>query len=122
MKKTICAEEATELELQFNNGKSLNLHFNIKALSFINDKGIGGLKGLLERMNVPEYCAKIIYMTAKAAGEEMTLQKARKLTCTLSPKTITTIVQEFQSLYGSDADEESQKKTAEEIIKSILMT
>lgn len=119
MKKTLSVEEATELELKFNDETSLNLAFNVRALSFINDKCIGGLKGLMQQTSVPEYCAKIVYMTAKAAGEEMTIQKARTLVCQMSPKIVTEIVQEYQATYGGDMDEEAQKKTIEEIVKAI---
>jgi hypothetical protein len=120
MKKILNVEDATEIELKFEDGTRLNLAFNVKALSFVNDKCIGGLKGVLQPGSVAEYCAKVIYMTAKAAGEEITIHKARELTCQLKPKIITTIVEEYQNTYGSEMDEEAQKKTAEELIKALL--
>ncbi len=119
MKESFAAEEATELELKFNDGTSLNLIFNVRALSFVNDKVIGGLEGMLRQTSVPEYCAKVVYITAKAAGEEMTIQKARTLVCQMHPKIVTKIVQEYQSTFGGELDEEAQKKAIEEIVKAI---
>ncbi len=118
MKKNFNVEEATEITLSFNDGKSLNLIFNVKALLHLNDKGIGGMKGLIN-LNVPECCAKIIYLTAKAAGEDITLAKSRAVVSNMKPTLVSEIVKEWQESYVGTIDDETQKKTLEQIITKL---
>jgi hypothetical protein len=120
MKKTLNVEEATEMDLQFNDGTTLALAFNVRALSFINDKSIGGATGFFKCKSVPEYCAKIVYLTAKAAGNEITIEKARELTCNMKPVSINEIVKEFQESNGVDTSEEAQKKILMELLKETV--
>jgi hypothetical protein len=119
MKKNLNVEEATELDLQFKDGTILTLAFNVRALSFINDKAIGGAKGFLNCKSIPEYCAKIIYITAKSAGNEITVEKARELTSTLKPTIISEIYREFQESNGADTSEEAQKKILGDLLKEV---
>lgn len=117
MKKKLNIEESTELELIFEDGKTLNLVFNVRAMSYLND--IGGMKELLSFGSTPEYCAKIIYITAKAAGNEISLEEARALVSSIKPSVILEIVKEFQESYVAGIDEDTQKKIIAEALKQI---
>lgn len=121
MKKSFNVEEATEIELKFNNGESLNLAFNVRALSFVNDKCIGGLKKFFNMKSTAEYGAKILYVTAKAGNNEITLEKARELTVTIKPTIISEIINEFNSACLDSGSEDTQKKMVSELVKEIML-
>jgi hypothetical protein len=118
--KNISVEEATEVSLKFKDGKIIKLAFNARALSYLNDQKIGGLKGLMSQKSIAEYCAKIIYVTAKSAGNAITIEEAKKITSEMKPITVNEIIAEFQESWGGAVTEEDKKKLLAEMMETMM--
>lgn len=120
-KKIINVKPVTELELQFEDGKSLCIVFDTEAISNFNDLE-GGIKGFIEEKSIPEKCAKVIYTGAKSRQPDFTLEEARALVSELSPVTITEIMNEFNENMGATKNEvqsELQKKLMKEFVETL---
>jgi hypothetical protein len=112
MKKIINVKLVNELELKFEDGKSLTLKFDVQALSHILDFK-GGLEEFIKDPSTPEVCAKLLYIGAVSNNVEFTVEEARKVVSNLDPATITTIINEFNESMGAGTNEvnkELQKK------------
>ena len=121
-KKIINVKPATEIELQFEEGRSLTLKFDVKALLNFNDLE-DGLNGFVKEKSLPIMCAKVIYVGAKANDENFTYDEALKITSELDPGTITDIINEFSDSMGSSKNEvksEHQKKLTMEFFEKIM--
>ena len=100
MKKTFNVKPVTEIELKFENGESLDIVFDIEAISNFTDLD-GGLTTFINEDKLPERCAKIIYIGAKARRQEFTLEEARILVSNMDTVTITDIMNEFNESMGA---------------------
>jgi hypothetical protein len=120
-RKTINVKPVTELELQFEDGKSLTLRFDVQALLNFNDLE-GGLTGAIKEKSIPIMCSKVVYIGAKAVDENFTYEEAVKITSELDPSTIVDIINEFNESMGTTKNEvqsEAQKKLMKEFIESL---
>jgi hypothetical protein len=112
----------TELELKFEDGESLDIVFDMEALSNFNEIE-GGLNAFIKEDKMPERCAKIIFIGAKAKQQEFTLEKARAIVSELSPVTITEIMNEFNESMGAaknGVQSELQKKLMAQFTMGIM--
>lgn len=120
-KRIINVLPVSELELQFEDETKLTLVFDMAAIANFNDLE-GGMTAFVKENNIPERCAKIIYIGAKSGDHNFTLEKARTLVSQLSPVTITEIMNEFSESMGvskNGVQSELQKKLMEEFLKSM---
>lgn len=121
-KKIINVKPVSEIELQFEDGKSLTLRFDVKALLNFNDLD-DGLNGFIKDNSLPIMCSKIIYIGAKSVDNDFTYDEAYKITSQLDPSTITTIINEFNESMGtvkSEVQDEAQKKFMTEFLNKIM--
>lgn len=121
-KKTINVKPVSEIELQFEDGKSLTLRFDVKALVNFNDLK-GGLTGFIKEKSLPTMCAKIIYIGAKAIDDNFTYEEAIKITSELDPGTVLAIINDFSESMGTlnnGGQNEVIKKYMEEMVKSLV--
>ena len=100
MKKTFNVKPVTEIELKFENGESLDIVFDIEAISNFTDLE-GGLTSFIQEDKLPERCAKIIYIGAKARKQDFTLEDARTLVSNMDTLTITEVMNEFNESMGA---------------------
>ncbi len=122
MKKKIGVKPVIEIELEFQEGNSLNIRFDAEAISNFSELE-GGLTSFINEDRLPERCAKIIYIGAKSLQSEFTLEEARAIVSEMSPITITEIVNEFNESMGYAKNElqgELQKKLAEQYMSKIM--
>ena len=104
MKKRINCKQVAEIELQFDDDKTLALKFDMRAIYSLTELD-GGLEGFVADSRIPEQCAKIIYIGAKALNEEFTLEESRAIVSELNPITITEIINEFTDSMGISKNE-----------------
>lgn len=111
-RKVIKVKPVTELELQFEDGRSLCVVFDTLAFYYLSELNDGNL-GFSADERLPEQCAKIVYAGAKERQPEFTFEEARALVAELNIGTITEIMLEFGDGMESLKDEvqrEQQKK------------
>lgn len=121
-RKVINVKAPTELELQFENGKSLLVVFDTEAYSNFNDLE-GGLMGLASDKSMSEQCAKILYAGAKLWNEGFTFEDARTLVSGMEPCTIIEIINEFNESAGmvkNGVQSELQKKLMEQFLQTYM--
>lgn len=97
-------KKAEPIALEFEDGKTIELCFNMKALMFLgeelSDKKIS-LKG-------PEFFSAIIYSGIKACNEDYSKEEADALYVTLSesyPEALNGILDEYCEASGVDTEE-----------------
>jgi len=95
MKKKITVKPITELELCFEDGKIIELVFNMEALMRFTEVGEITDISKLTKTSLPELCSKIIYAGAIVKDDSFTLDEARKIVSNLDAGTVTEIIQEF---------------------------
>lgn len=120
-RKTINVKPVSELELQFEDGKSLVLRFDTQALLNFNELE-GGLTGFIKEKSIPVMCSKVVYIGAKATDGNFTYEEALKITSELDPGTIMEIINEFNESMGTSKNEvqsELQKKLMAEFVKNL---
>ncbi len=120
MKKKICVAPVTEIDLEFTDGKSLTLRFDVEALYRFYDIG-DGLKDLIKEKSIPKMCAKIIFSSV-TSQTDFTFEQSLALVSDMSPLTITEIMNEFnESMVNvkSGVQQELQKKMMQEFVKSL---
>lgn len=117
MKKTINVRPITEIELVFEDGKSLQLKYDVKALLFFNDVA----DGLFQDPSIPEICAKVVYIGAASNTEGFTIEEARTIVSNLDPETITVIIDEFTKGMGLQSNEVS-KELQKKLMDRFLLT
>lgn len=113
MKKVINVKPLNEIELQFEDGKSLTLKFDCEALTRFNDIA----KDFYKNKSIPEMCAKVIYIGAKT----ITLEEARAIVANLDISSIIEIINEFNESMGVSLDEvkgEHAKKLMAQFLNS----
>lgn len=111
-KKVIKVKPVTEIELQFEDGRSLCVVFDTLAFYYLSELNDGNL-GFSTDEKLPEQCAKIIYAGAKERKPDFSLEEARALVAELNIGTITEIMLEFGEGMESlkdEAQKEHQKK------------
>ena len=112
-KKYYAVKPPVEIEIEFADGKKLELVFDVKSLFHLNDPEIGGIEALLDNVSQPELCAKIIYAGAKEKSPDLTLEMARAIVTNLDIFTITGIINDFSESIGADKNmvlRDAQKK------------
>jgi hypothetical protein len=122
MKKTISVKPVTEIELQFEDGNSLDIRFDAEAISNFSELD-GGLTAFINEDKLPERCAKIIFVGARARRADFTLEEARAVVSTMAPTTITEIVFEFNESMGATSNgvqSELQKKLMAQYLEKIM--
>lgn len=113
-KKSVNVKEPTELELKFEDGKSLTLLFDVEALLKFNDLP-GGLAAFVNEQSIPERCAMVLYI----GNKDLEIDEARKLVSNMDPGSITEIMLEFTTSMGATNNQmlqELQKKTMQEFM------
>jgi hypothetical protein len=121
MRKTINVKEPTELELKFEDGKSLILKFDMEALSNFYEMP-EGLNGFIHEESMVERCAMIVYISGLAQDNELTMEKSRAIVANMDPASITDVVTEFMLSMGGSNNElikELQKKTMQEFLQKL---
>ena len=121
-KKYYAVKPPVEIEIEFADGKKLELVFDVKSLFHFNDPEIGGMEALLDNVSQPELCAKIIYAGAKEKSPDLTIEMARAIVTNLDIFTITGIINDFSESIGADKNmvlKDAQKKTMMEFIKAM---
>lgn len=121
MKKIVNVKEATELELQFQDGKIINLRFDVSSLLNFNNLD-GGLENFFKDASIPEMCAKIVYITGANHNDGLTIDESRKIVSNMDPLTITEIINEFSESMGMAKNElqgELQKKLMTQFLAAL---
>jgi hypothetical protein len=121
MKKIISVKPVTELELQFEDGKSLQLVFDMQALSNFYSLP-EGLASFLNENSLVERCAMIIYIGGLEHDSRLTIEKARSIVSNMDPASITEVVSEFSLSMGAANNQmlqELQKKTMQEFLEKL---
>jgi hypothetical protein len=122
MKKQISVMDPTELEIKFEDGKVINLIFDVKSLTGFNNVE-GGFSALLNEKSIPELCARIIYATGTEHNEGLDLQKAREMVSRMDILTLGEIMNEFNESIGTSKNEvqkELQKKLMAQYTQEIM--
>lgn len=120
-RKVISVKPVTELELQFEDGKSLCVVFDTEAFMNLSELD-GGLTGFSSEKSLPEQCAKIIYAGAKSRNKNFTLEDSRALVSNMDIASITDVINEFSESVGmtkNGVQGELQKKLMEQFIQTI---
>lgn len=107
MKKTINCKPVTEIELAFEEGKSIVLRFDLLAL--MNLKDMHELTTLSEEP-LPEVCAMLI---ASSSSGAVTLEEARTIVSGMDLATVMLIMSEWSDALGVAEDEATKKLTAQ---------
>jgi hypothetical protein len=116
--KKCCVKPVQSLELEFEDGKSLLLTFDMEALYHFYDIG-EGISEIIEEKSVPKMCAKIIFASAVYNQPDFTLDQAIALVSNMSPVTITEIINEFTESMGSTKNE-VQKELSKKMMEIFL--
>lgn len=118
MKKKINVKPITELELCFDDGKSIELKFSTEATLRLQE--IEGGYGAFIKSTPSEMCARVIF--SSCTDDEMTLEQARVITSNFSPSTVSDILSEYTETNISSNDggqKELQKKLMEQFLNSL---
>jgi hypothetical protein len=118
MKKIIKVQPISEIELEFDNEKSLYIRFDMEALLRFDDIP-GGLTSFIADTSVAERCAKVIYIGAVNSNPGFTLEKAREIVVNMDPNSVMEVLIEFGNSMGTTNNEmikELQKKTMMEFL------
>lgn len=121
MKKTYNVKPATEIELVFQDGKTIKVVFDARAMYHFNDFE-NGIQSLADDVSQPEVCAKLLYVGCVENSKDMSIEKARELVCQLDIETISNVIIDFQESMGVIQNEmfkEAQKKTMEEYVMKL---
>lgn len=103
MKKKIMCKPATELELEFSDGESLCMKFDVKALMHLSETmDVNDIKA---SENIPDICANIVYASSCEYDDNMTQEKAKFIVSNMDIATITAIIEEFSDSVGTISDE-----------------
>ncbi len=114
-RKVINVKPVTELELQFEDGKSLCVVFDTEAFYNLESLKYDGME-FTEDEPLPEQCAKIVYAGALAKQPDITLDEVRAMVSDWSMGTITDVIFEFADSATSTKNgvqSEFQKKLME---------
>jgi hypothetical protein len=117
MKKRINVKPLTELELVFEDGKNLELVYDVKALLHFNELA----NEFLKDPTIPEICAKIVYIGGADRNESFDLEEARKVVACLDPETITIIINAFNETMGAGKNE-VQKDLQKKLMEMFLLS
>lgn len=120
-RKVINVKPPTELELQFEDGRSLLVVFDTEAYMNLSELG-GGLTGFASEKSLPEQCAKIIYSGATSRNRDFTIEESRVLVSNMDISSITDIINEFSESVGmtkNGVQSELQKKLMEQFVQMI---
>lgn len=118
MKKTYAVKPKTEIELQFEDGKSINITFGAAAIQHLITDFDGGLSEALES-EYTELCARIIYSGSVEHESEMSIDKAKQIVSNLDLETLTSIIEDFTDSLGKEKKaeiKELQKKSMMEFV------
>lgn len=105
MKKTINVKPVSEIALDFDNGETITLRFDIRALMQL--KEMHDLETLTSEP-IPEVCAMLV---ASSAVDQLDLEEARSIVASMDLSTIMAIMSEWNDSLGGD-DEATKKVTA----------
>ncbi len=120
MKKSISVKKPTEIELEFEDGNTLNIIFNAEAISNFN-KLEDGLKSFITEDSFSERCAKIIYIGALDRHPDLTIEKARILVSQMDFNSLIEISNDFTESMGSKGElSEMQKKLMQQFLNKIM--
>jgi len=122
MKKIINVKPITELELQFEDGKSLTLRFDVEALMHFNEMD-GGMSAFIGEKSMSEICAQIIFVGGASNNQDLDINEARKIVSNMDIGTITAIINEFTEGMGtaqSEVQKELQKKLMSQWLDKIV--
>jgi len=126
MRKDINVKPVTELVLNFEDGKSITLIFDMRSLLNINDLE-GGIAALFKDSSLtglcalPELCAKVIYIGAKEEQKDFTLEEARILVSNMDLMSINEVMSEFNMSMGV-VNNEVQGETQKKLMMQFLQT
>ncbi|WP_312372047.1 hypothetical protein [Lachnoclostridium sp.] len=118
MKKTYAVKPKTEIELQFEDGKSINVTFDAAAIQHLVADFDGGLSEALES-EYTELCARIIYAGSMEHESDMSIEKAKQIVSNLDLETLTSIIEDFTDSLGKEKKaeiKEFQKKSMTEFM------
>lgn len=117
MKKKINVKPVTEIDLCFDDGKTIELVFNVESLMYFTEiEDVSNISKLI-KSSMPELCAKMLYSGAVVKNGEFTLDEARKVVSNLDINTITEIIQGFSgNLDTGELKEDVQKNLMREFL------
>lgn len=121
MRKTINVNEPNEIELAFNDGKTVVLTYDMMAIARFNDLP-DGIMSYVNEKSKAEQCAMVIYVGAALYNPEITLDDARKIVSRMDVGTVNEIMLEFSASMGSankQSLDELQKKTMQEFLNKL---
>lgn len=99
MKKIYVVKPKTEIELQFEDGKTIKIVFDARAVAHFTE--FNGLETLTDSNNYEEICSLIVYAGAVENNENFTLDIAKALVSELDLDTLTGIISDFTDSLGS---------------------
>ncbi|WP_312373014.1 hypothetical protein [Lachnoclostridium sp.] len=123
MKKTYAVKPKTEIQLQFEDGKNLNITFDAAAVYHLINDFEDGLNESLNT-NYTELCARIIYAGSVEHEQEMSIEKARMIVSNLDIETLTDLINDFTDSLGKEKKAEIveyQKKSMTEFVNKKLL-
>lgn len=107
MKKVYAVKPKTEIELQFENGKSIVIVFDARAVAHFTE--FGGLETLADTSNYVDICSMIIYAGAVENNNDFTMDNAKTIVSQLDMDTIINIINDFTDSIGTAKKEEIQQ-------------
>jgi hypothetical protein len=119
LKKKINVKPVTELELCFEDGKTIELVFNTESLMYFTEIGEITDISKLTKTSLPELCSKIVYAGAVVKDGSFTLEEARKIVSNLDIGTVTEIIQEFT---GNMDTGENKAELQKNLMREFLLT
>lgn len=87
----------SELELEFADGFTLYMRFDVKALMHLTE--FVKIDEISNEDNFPEMCAYIVY-SSSCEYADITIDKAREIVSNMDIETITNIITEFSDSIG----------------------
>lgn len=117
--KRYSVKPPTEISLDFEDGVSIYLKFDAKALQHANDL----TEEQMKKQNPAEMCALIVYMGGCDYNEGLGIEEARRIVSNLDIGTITGLIDDFNSALpdnivqeAKEAQKEAQKKTTQNFL------
>lgn len=121
MKKRYAVEPLPVIELEFADGKKIEIIFNAMAFIHMNDDVFeNGMDDFILEKSAPELCAKLIYAGAAERTPDLTLEKAREIVSGMSLEVMMGIINDFNRSVIKENNlemKEAQKKTMMEFLR-----
>lgn len=121
MKKTICVQEATEIDISFND-RIYTATFNMKSVLYMQEEIA---KTGLRNLPYEHFVSLALYSGIKVNHSDFTMEEANALVMSMRPSDVNSIIEEYVKSVegiGLTQKEEETKKMLAQILKRGVLT